>query len=93
MKYLYFFLVVLPSRVTFSSLEDEAQKNDPAWSYHSVGDNKSFGIRTAGLDEKADSCAMLVCYARDLEGTFRISEIFYSIMLSFGFRGVYAIRG
>ncbi|RCN44097.1 hypothetical protein ANCCAN_09871 [Ancylostoma caninum] len=48
--------------------EDDAQKNDPAWSYHSVGDNKSFGIRTAGLDEKADSCAMLVCYARDLEG-------------------------
>ncbi|EYC37804.1 hypothetical protein Y032_0765g2159 [Ancylostoma ceylanicum] len=50
--------------------EDEAQKNDPAWSYHSVGDNKSFGIRTAGLDEKADSCAMLVCYARDLEEEF-----------------------
>ncbi|VDP04123.1 unnamed protein product [Heligmosomoides polygyrus] len=50
--------------------EDQCNKDDPAWSYHSVGDNKSFGIRTAGLDEKADSCAMLVCYARDLEGEF-----------------------
>ncbi|VDM53893.1 unnamed protein product [Angiostrongylus costaricensis] len=47
--------------------EDQYDKGDPAWSYHSVGDNKSFGIRTAGLDEKSDSCAMLVCYARDLE--------------------------
>ncbi|KHJ95673.1 HEAT repeat protein [Oesophagostomum dentatum] len=50
--------------------EEDAQTDDPAWSYHSVGDNKSFGIRTAGLDEKADSCAMLVCYARDLEEEF-----------------------
>ncbi|KAK5971826.1 Importin-5 [Trichostrongylus colubriformis] len=50
--------------------EDQCNKDDPAWSYHSVGDNKSFGIRTAGLDEKADSCAMLVCYARDLEEEF-----------------------
>ncbi|WKY14632.1 hypothetical protein Q1695_000287 [Nippostrongylus brasiliensis] len=50
--------------------EDQCQDGDPAWSYHSVGDNKSFGIRTAGLDEKADSCAMLVCYARDLEEEF-----------------------
>ncbi|KJH49786.1 HEAT repeat protein, partial [Dictyocaulus viviparus] len=50
--------------------EDQCNKDDPAWSYHSVGDNKSFGIRTAGLDEKSDSCAMLVCYARDLEEQF-----------------------
>ncbi|KAJ1361139.1 hypothetical protein KIN20_020327 [Parelaphostrongylus tenuis] len=50
--------------------EDQCDKDDPAWSYHSVGDNKSFGIRTAGLDEKSDSCAMLVCYARDLEEEF-----------------------
>ncbi|PIO72356.1 HEAT repeat protein, partial [Teladorsagia circumcincta] len=32
--------------------EDQCNKDDPAWSYHSVGDNKSFGIRTAGLMRK-----------------------------------------
>ena len=31
---------------------------------------QSFGIRTAGLEEKATACQMLVCYARELKEGF-----------------------
>ena len=31
---------------------------------------QSFGIRTAGLEEKATACQMLVCYARELKDGF-----------------------
>jgi len=31
---------------------------------------QSFGIRTAGLEDKATACEMLVCYARELGPAF-----------------------
>ena len=31
---------------------------------------QSFGIRTAGLEEKSTACQMLVCYARELKEGF-----------------------
>ena len=31
---------------------------------------QSFGIKTAGLEEKATACQMLVCYARELKEGF-----------------------
>lgn len=31
---------------------------------------QSFGIRTAGLEEKTTACQMLVCYARELKEGF-----------------------
>lgn len=33
-------------------------------------EQKSFGIRTSGLEEKATACQMLVCYARELREPF-----------------------
>ena len=35
-----------------------------------VGGGQSFGIATAGLEEKATACQMLVCYAKELGGQF-----------------------
>ena len=31
---------------------------------------QSFGIKTAGLEEKATACQMLVCYAKELKHAF-----------------------
>ena len=44
---------------------------------------QSFGIRTAGLEEKATACQMLVCYARELkEGFAEYTEQVVKIMVT-----------
>ena len=51
----------------------------------SLGEQQNFGIKTAGLEDKATACQMLVCYARELkehfveytEQTVRILKIFH----------------
>ncbi|UYV65910.1 IPO5 [Cordylochernes scorpioides] len=43
---------------------------DDDWQFVSLGDAQNFGIRTAGLEEKATACRMLVCYARELKEGF-----------------------
>ena len=44
---------------------------------------QSFGIKTAGLEEKATACQMLVCYARELkEGFAEYAEQVVKIMVS-----------
>ncbi|CAG9771200.1 unnamed protein product [Ceutorhynchus assimilis] len=40
------------------------------WQFVSLGEQKNFGIRTAGLEDKAAACMMLVCYARELKDGF-----------------------
>ena len=43
---------------------------------------QSFGIRTAGLEEKSTACQMLVCYARELkEGFASYTEEVVGIMV------------
>ncbi|KAG1681655.1 Importin-5 [Nymphon striatum] len=44
--------------------------DDEDWQFVNLGDQQNFGIRTAGLDEKATACQMLVCYARELKEGF-----------------------
>ncbi|MFH4978712.1 hypothetical protein AB6A40_005421 [Gnathostoma spinigerum] len=48
---------------------DEHQE-DPDWNFVPLGDQKLFGIKTAGLEDKANACEMLVCYARELKSAF-----------------------
>jgi len=44
---------------------------------------QSFGIKTAGLEEKSTACQMLVCYARELkEGFAEYTEQVVKIMVS-----------
>ena len=35
-----------------------------------MGEQQNFGIKTAGLEDKATACQMLVCYARELKEHF-----------------------
>ena len=45
-------------------------EGDDDWQFVSLGEQKNFGIRTAGLEDKAAACMMLVCYARELKESF-----------------------
>jgi HEAT repeat protein len=45
-------------------------EGDDDWQFVSLGEQKNFGIRTAGLEDKAAACMMLVCYARELKEGF-----------------------
>ncbi|VDN02262.1 unnamed protein product [Thelazia callipaeda] len=57
--------------VTLMNDEDVAnQEEDPDWNFIPLGDQKMFGIKTTGLEDKATACEMLVCYARELKSAF-----------------------
>lgn len=49
--------------------DKEAIENNNDWESVSVHD-QAVGIRTAGLEDKATACSMLVCYARELKHGF-----------------------
>ncbi|XP_041482292.1 importin-5-like [Lytechinus variegatus] len=54
-------------------LDSEAAKNiseEEGWQFVNLGDQQSFGIKTAGLEDKSTACQMLVCYARELKEAF-----------------------
>ncbi|RCN53695.1 hypothetical protein ANCCAN_00189, partial [Ancylostoma caninum] len=49
--------------------KDELRQKDPLWCYRKKG-NKTYGICTAGLGQKADACSWLAHYAANLEEEF-----------------------
>jgi len=51
-------------------VDEENGNEDGAWEYVNIGGGQSFGIATAGLEEKATACQMLVCYAKELGAKF-----------------------
>ncbi|XP_022901900.1 importin-5 [Onthophagus taurus] len=57
-------------------------EGDVDWQFVSLGEQQNFGIRTAGLEDKAGACMMLVCYARELkEGFAEYSEEVVKLMV------------
>ncbi|KAJ6632921.1 Importin-5 [Pseudolycoriella hygida] len=50
--------------------EVEDIEGDVDWSFINLGEQQNFAIRTAGMEEKASACDMLVCYARELKEGF-----------------------
>ncbi|CAK1548631.1 unnamed protein product [Leptosia nina] len=54
-------------------LDNEDLENvdgDLDWHFVTLGEQQNFGIKTAGLEDKASACDMLVCYARELKEAF-----------------------
>ncbi|KPI93520.1 Importin-5 [Papilio xuthus] len=45
-------------------------EGDLDWQFVTLGEQQNFGIKTAGLEDKASACDMLVCYARELKEEF-----------------------
>jgi len=50
----------------------ENMSEDDGWEFVNLGDQQSFGIKTAGLEEKATACQMLVRW--ETTQTFRLTN-------------------
>lgn len=71
MLFLLSLKIISYSQVALLDNEDmNAVDGDDDWQFVSIGEQQNFGIRTAGLEEKATACQMLVCYARELKDGF-----------------------
>jgi len=46
------------------------EEENEDWQFVQLGEQQNFGIKTAGLEDKATACQMLVCYARELKEHF-----------------------
>lgn len=71
-----------PEVALLDNEEVEDIEDDEDWSYFNLGEQKNFAIRTAGMEDKAAACEMLVCYARELkEGFADFSEEVVRLMV------------
>jgi len=58
--------VALLDNDELTGVEDDTED----WQFVQLGEQQNFGIKTAGLEDKATACQMLVCYARELKEHF-----------------------
>ncbi|KAF6021838.1 hypothetical protein EB796_019853 [Bugula neritina] len=61
---------IKPEVAVLDTDEMQSLANDTDWQFVTLGDQQNFGIKTAGLEDKATACQMLVCYARELKEGF-----------------------
>ncbi|XP_039601355.1 importin-5 [Polypterus senegalus] len=61
---------IKPEVALLDTQDMEGISEDDGWEFVNLGDQQSFGIKTAGLEEKATACQMLVCYAKELKERF-----------------------
>lgn len=55
---------------SFSAQDMENMSEEDGWEFVNLGDQQSFGIKTAGLEEKATACQMLVSGPNTTNGGF-----------------------
>ncbi|XP_073520272.1 importin-5 [Phyllobates terribilis] len=73
---------IKPEVALLDTLDMENMGDDDGWEFVNLGDQQSFGIKTAGLEEKATACQMLVCYAKELkEGFVEYTEQVVKLMV------------
>ncbi|KAF0306609.1 Importin-5 [Amphibalanus amphitrite] len=59
-----------PEWALLSDEDREVLNGDQEWELHNFGENQNFAVRTSVLEDKSTACAMLVCYARELDEEF-----------------------
>ncbi|CAL1597860.1 unnamed protein product [Knipowitschia caucasica] len=73
---------IKPEVALLDTQDMESISEDDGWEFVNLGDQQSFGIKTAGLEEKATACQMLVCYAKELkEGFMEYAEEVAKLMV------------
>ncbi|KAF4801531.1 Importin-5 [Turdus rufiventris] len=73
---------IKPEVALLDTQDMENMSDDDGWEFVSIGDQQSFGIKTAGLEEKSTACQMLVCYAKELkEGFVEYTEQVVKLMV------------
>uniref|UniRef100_A0AAX7UYL1 TOG domain-containing protein n=1 Tax=Astatotilapia calliptera TaxID=8154 RepID=A0AAX7UYL1_ASTCA len=74
---------IKPEVALLDTQDMENISEDDGWEFVNLGDQQSFGIKTAGLEEKATACQMLVCYAKELkEGFVEYTEQVVKLMVT-----------
>uniref|UniRef100_A0A8C2X7F7 Karyopherin (importin) beta 3 n=1 Tax=Cyclopterus lumpus TaxID=8103 RepID=A0A8C2X7F7_CYCLU len=77
---------IKPEVALLDTQDMENISEDDGWEFVNLGDQQSFGIKTAGLEEKATACQMLVCYAKELkEGFVEYTEQVVKLMARWRF--------
>ncbi|PAA65847.1 hypothetical protein BOX15_Mlig010097g1 [Macrostomum lignano] len=61
---------IKPEVCIMDSEEVQNAEQDPEWQFIKLADEQNFAIKTSGLEDKANACQMLVCYARELREAF-----------------------
>uniref|UniRef100_A0A4W3GP23 Karyopherin (importin) beta 3 n=1 Tax=Callorhinchus milii TaxID=7868 RepID=A0A4W3GP23_CALMI len=75
---------IKPEVALLDTQDMENMSEDDGWEFVNLGDQQSFGIKTAGLEEKATACQMLVCYAKELkEGFAEYTEQVVKLMVCY----------
>ena len=79
--------------VNQDDMENQDEEEGAGWQFVSIGYNENLGIRTAGLEDKATACQMLVCYARELKEGFgdymdQVSELMIPLLKFYFHDGV-----
>ncbi|XP_038050344.1 importin-5-like [Patiria miniata] len=59
-----------PEVALLDAEEAKTMTEDEGWEFVNLGEQQSFGIKTAGLEDKSTACQMLVCYAKELKEAF-----------------------
>uniref|UniRef100_A0A3B5MRZ7 Uncharacterized protein n=1 Tax=Xiphophorus couchianus TaxID=32473 RepID=A0A3B5MRZ7_9TELE len=73
---------IKPEVALLDTQDMENISEEEGWEFVNLGDQQSFGIKTAGLEEKATACQMLVCYAKELkEGFVEYTEQVVKLMV------------
>uniref|UniRef100_A0A8C2NT17 TOG domain-containing protein n=1 Tax=Capra hircus TaxID=9925 RepID=A0A8C2NT17_CAPHI len=73
---------IKPEVALLDTQDMENMSDDDGWEFVNLGDQQSFGIKTAGLEEKSTACQMLVCYAKELkEGFVEYTEQVVKLMV------------
>ncbi|TKC53354.1 hypothetical protein EI555_005669 [Monodon monoceros] len=73
---------IKPEVALLDTQDMENMSDDDGWEFVNLGDQQSFGIKTAGLEEKSTACQMLVCYAKELkEGFVEYTEQVVKLMM------------
>ncbi|XP_077456296.1 importin-5 [Stigmatopora argus] len=73
---------IKPEVALLDTQDMESISEDDGWEFVNLGDQQSFGIKTAGLEEKSTACQMLVCYAKELkEGFVEYTEQVVKLMV------------
>ncbi|TWW64295.1 Importin-5 [Takifugu flavidus] len=73
---------IKPEVALLDTQDMENISEEDGWEFVNLGDQQSFGIKTAGLEEKATACQMLVCYAKELkEGFVEYTEQVVKLMV------------
>uniref|UniRef100_A0A286XZM1 Importin 5 n=1 Tax=Cavia porcellus TaxID=10141 RepID=A0A286XZM1_CAVPO len=79
---------IKPEVALLDTQDVENMSDDDGWEFVNLGDQQSFGIKTAGLEEESTACQMLVCYEGFVEYTEQVIKLMVPLLKFYFHDGV-----